>query len=173
MTSRQRQLVFVTTLASVAIIVAVTSMWLLLRSAMKQNRVDGTVQTLVDKLADENQTVRKDARVELAKIGKPAVRALISALSHENQVARWEAAETLGMIGPEAREAVPALIQVFMNDQKNTPRRAAADGLAGIGYEAKAAIPVLLEHIDDPAVGFEATEAIKAIDPSVATSAAN
>ena len=128
-------------------------------------RQSETVGSLIKALDNENQAARKEARDGLVHIGHPAVPALIGALKHEQQWVRWEVAEALGKIGPDAKDAVPALIDVFLHDKMNTPRRAAAEGLMGIGPSAKAAVPALIEKLDDPAVGFEVRQALKKIDP--------
>src|SRR5262245_8645334 len=88
-----------------------------------------TVVSLIDALDNDNQVARERARDGLVHIGRAAVPALIDALRHEQQWVRWEAAEALGQIGPDAKDAVPDLIDLFLHDKMNTPRRAAAEGL--------------------------------------------
>jgi HEAT repeat protein len=51
---------------------------------------------------------------------------------------------TLGKIGPEAREAVPTLIELLKNKEGNDYRNAAI-ALGRIGPDAKTALPALRE----------------------------
>jgi HEAT repeat protein len=52
----------------------------------------------------------------------------------------------LSKIGPEAKAAVPALIEA-LEDNKN--RSLAANALGSIGSKAKAAVPTLIEALKD------------------------
>ncbi len=70
------------------------------------------------------------------------------ALKDEEGSVRKVAAEALGGIGPEAKAAVPALIEA-LKDPEGDVRREAAQTLGQIGPEAKAAVPALSEALKD------------------------
>ncbi len=61
---------------------------------------------------------------------------------------RCRAAALLGAIGPEARQAVPALIQAI-KDQDSVLCVPAIDALAEMGLEGKQAIPAIVGHLGD------------------------
>src|SRR5262249_20536512 len=52
----------------------------------------------------------------------------------------------VGKVGPEARDAVPALIEAVKGNNGST-RREAARALRRIGPDARAAVPALVEHL--------------------------
>ena len=56
---------------------------------------------------------------------------------------RRNAAETLGRMGPEAKGAIPTLIQALRQDTEADVRGIAAWALGEMGLEAKTAIPAL------------------------------
>ena len=61
---------------------------------------------------------------------------------------RKHAAETLGEIGPEAKDAIPRLVELLM-DLKEALREAAAGALGEIGSAAKDAVPKLVALLKD------------------------
>ncbi len=61
---------------------------------------------------------------------------------------RWSAAVALGKIGPDAKAAVPALIEA-LKDENSEMRRRVAVALGNIGPDAKAAVPALIEALKD------------------------
>ena len=69
-------------------------------------------------------------------------------LKDEEGSVRKVAAEALGGIGPEAKTAVPALIEALKNEHEYV-RATVALALGGIGPEAKAAAPALKEALKD------------------------
>ena len=77
-------------------------------------------QKLIKQLQDQNQNivVRINAAEALGKIGsEEAVPALIQALQNEDEPVRGRAAEALGQMGEGAKDAVPALLQVALQDE--------------------------------------------------------
>ncbi|OGO05014.1 MAG: hypothetical protein A2Y60_01920 [Chloroflexi bacterium RBG_13_54_9] len=88
---------------------------------------------LVAALKDEEYHVRYRAAEALGKIGDPsAVAPLINALRDEDEFVRSQAAKALGEIGPEAREAVPVLIDALLRDEEEYVGWATADALKDI-----------------------------------------
>ena len=70
-----------------------------------------------------------------------------------------------GRIGPEAREAVPALIELLMGEDKEYMRQAAARSLGRIGPDARAAMPALTKalEVEEFDVGRVIAEALQKI----------
>jgi HEAT repeat protein len=88
---------------------------------------------------------------------------LIGELYHKNVEVRRSAASALEHKGLEAKEAIPALIEV-LQDEDGRVRATAARALGKIGPEAERAIPVLAEALqsqnEDHNVKLEAAEAL-------------
>jgi hypothetical protein len=70
------------------------------------------------------------------------------ALNDDDWHIRTQAAEALGALGPEAKAAVPALIDVLQDEDKYF-RSHVALALGKIGREAKAAVPALIKALKD------------------------
>ncbi len=115
---------------------------------------------------DENRAIKTLRRIDAD--GQFAIPTLIAALRHrdkepENQeqaaldLDDVDPAETaallLGSYGPEAKAAIPALVESLMTREKDnanwTVRRAAALALGQIGPVARAAIPVLHDVLNE------------------------
>ena len=79
----------------------------------------------------------------------------------KGESSRRAAAHALGQIGPEAKAAVPALMEL-LKDTDSELRWLAALALGQIGPEAKAAVPALMELLKDEEekVYREAAEAL-------------
>ena len=92
------------------------------------------VPALIETFTHKDGYVRGNAAEALRKIGPVAVPALIEALKNKDSEVgvRGGAAYVLGQISPEARAAVPALIQT-LEDTDEYVRGTAADALAKIG----------------------------------------
>jgi HEAT repeat protein len=113
------------------------------------------VPDLIQLLQRGDSDDRSDAAVALDRIvagspyGLPAavtrdlVPPLIELLRGEDAGVWGPAARILGKIGPEARQAVPALIELLQRGDRDA--RDAAWALGGIGPEARAAVPALIE----------------------------
>ena len=93
-----------------------------------------------------------------------SVGSLTTALKDKDPNMRYWAAESLGHYGPEARSAVPDLIQT-LQDQDKMVRMGAAYALAEIGPAAAEARPALQEAAKDPEkeVREAATYALKRV----------
>ena len=99
------------------------------------------LQRLVEGLGDPRGLVRLQFAETLGKIGEAATPFLVSALTqHTDVVVRRAAAKTLTIIADP--EAVPPLLNAFLNDEDTVVRGSAAGALARIG---EAAAPALLE----------------------------
>ena len=92
---------------------------------------------------------------------------LIRRLKSPHDVKRIHAGLLLGRMGPEAKEAVPALLEL-LHEQSAQNRKLAAWTLGYIGQGAVEAIPALLVTIRDADEGVRkmACEALDKISPS-------
>ena len=102
--------------------------------------------------------------LSLIKPTPPKIQNLISALRSENSSIRQRAAEALGKIGPEAKAAVPGLIEALKDE---AVRWKAGEALGKIGPGAKAAVPALIEALKDEKeyIRREVVEALGKIGP--------
>ena len=81
----------------------------------------------------------------LGRIGLPALPYLIQALDHGYSGVRVRAAAALGQIGPEAKDAIPKLVEILLKDQEEcSVRIAAARALGEIKAESPDAISALI-----------------------------
>ena len=143
------------------------------------SQAEPAVAELIETLSDDGKLVAFEACQALAKIGPPAIPALTKALAHNEVAVRSWAARGLEEIGPEARAAIPALIdslrdhtisvdyaasalasvgmasvgpllEVLRDPQESTTARArAAHSLGLIGPRASVAVPLLIEALED------------------------
>jgi HEAT repeat protein len=92
---------------------------------------------------------------------------LIRRLKSPDDVKRIHAGLLLGRVGPEAREAVPTLLEL-LQDASVQNRKLAAWTLGSIGQGAVEAIPALLVAVQDTNQGVRqmAREALEKISPS-------
>jgi formylglycine-generating enzyme required for sulfatase activity len=128
------------------------------------------VPSLINKLGDSNDEIKKDAARTLGKIGPEAVAAvpeLIKTFSECGPNIRQAAAEALGNIGPAAQAAVPNLIKA-LGDLNSSIRLTASKALDKIGPEAKNAVPDLIKILGDQraSVRQAATEILGKIGPN-------
>jgi len=65
-----------------------------------------------------NQTSKSIVNIS-KRVGEPAIDILIKGLEDEDVLVRKGAANTLGMLGPDAKKAVPALMEVAKTDYEN------------------------------------------------------
>lgn len=129
-------------------------------------------------LLETGDSFDKDATSEALKHfgphAKTAIPALRRNLRPNDTSAAWNSAEALGAIGEPAREAVPDLVNVIMERQKeyldNGPHicKFAAQALGKIGPAAKEAVPALETLLDHSNLYFRGRVAIAviSIDPS-------
>ena len=117
--------------------------------ATKDGRVD-VVGALIGLLSDENAAVTMKAANGLSQIGEAAVPALVRTLKDEKF--RVLAIEILGEIGPEARAAVPSLLELMTRGDVNAAvRHEAMIALGLMGPAAASAAPQLLGILATPA----------------------
>jgi hypothetical protein len=120
-------------------------------------------ELLVNPLTDALE--RPGAADALGRPGlKSAVPVLLQALKGDPFVAR-AAATALGGIGPEAREAVPALLEALRGSDPSLTATA-AKALGAIGPDAREAVPILKSLAENPPhkeVGGNARRALRAL----------
>ena len=104
-------------------------------------------------LQDPNPEVRLAAGEALWKVDRQAQAVLpvfVEGLKNQKSWAlRGGSIAALGQMGPEAKTAVPDLIEM-LKDQYEDIRQLAVDALAQIGPDAKAAVPALRALSNDP-----------------------
>jgi len=88
----------------------------------------------------------------LRSAARPAVPALIELLQDPDKEVRASAASCLALLGPNAREAVPALMQT-LNAEGNGWGPVLIDSMMALGAihsDPEKVIPLLLEYVDGP-----------------------
>ena len=104
-----------------------------------------------------------------------AIPVLTRSLRDQDFYVRERAAYALGKMSPDAKTAIPSLIDLLHNENpsvdlahdKYSPRAAAAWALGAMGADAKAAIPLLreaAEHDRQPYVRDTAAKALQKIE---------
>src|SRR5437867_5222939 len=114
-------------------------------------------------LRDEDPTVQVETRKVLKEGGAAAVPVLVELLREGRGSGsaaaeeRWTAATLLGQIGPEARAAVPALIEALKDPDPHV-RSVAVSALSEVDPKARDAIPALVELLktDEPMRAIQA-----------------
>jgi HEAT repeat protein len=76
---------------------------------------------------------------------------------------RFHAATALGRIGPDAKEAVPGLVDLLKDKKLGPARRVAAEALGAIGPDAKNAVPALKDAASDGEISDAAAKALSRI----------
>jgi 3-methyladenine DNA glycosylase AlkC len=108
------------------------------------------------------QDQAKDEKQEEAIYNGKTVSQWVNELkSSKNSTGRSIAARSLARFGPEAKAAVPALIEALKDEDKAT-RVSAASSLGQIGPAAKDAVPALIEAVKDKNV-FVSSSAASAL----------
>jgi HEAT repeat protein len=115
--------------------------------ALGRIKYDGKVVVPALVAALEDKEIQSSAAWALGDFGPSAVPALVVALGHTDDDVRGWSAVALGHIGVEAREAVPALIEVVKSRNCTKSRSSAAVALGCIKSEV--AIPVLIDAVKD------------------------
>ena len=107
---------------------------------------------LIQALADPSQRVAVEVLHALGNLGTYAEVAgpAISAKLTSNQVAvRKAAAVALGRIGEKAKDAVPSLMQVLINDKAADVRVEVAKALGLISSDLEKTVPALIQALQD------------------------
>lgn len=106
-----------------------------------------TVKVLIEDGLCSGDRIFRDIHVEpLRRHGKLAVAPLCAALKDSNPEVKEMVAEVLGRIGPEAKEAVPGLLELAKEKSASPARAAAIRALGQIKADAKAVVPVLFDQ---------------------------
>ena len=111
---------------------------------------------------------RKKIARTLGTIGPEAKIAIPILIETLKNNGNKDAAETLGKFGPAAKAAVPTLIKALKSGHFDV-RQSATVALEKIGTEAKAAVPVLIESLKYTYISENAAKALKAIGPATKT----
>ncbi len=139
---------------------------LVLVTACRAKEKPADVDQLVAQLHSDDPQKSRTARLELIRLGEPAVPALAGLLHTGTPPQRIAAANALWAMGPRARGAVADLAQA-LGDGDATLRLSVAMALQNLGAEAAPAVPALVRALEDrdPAVRQAAVRAIAAIGP--------
>ncbi len=131
------------------------------------------VPSVLGKLADENEMVRRHAAYALSAMGGVAVAGLTEALMCDEAVTRAEAATILGDIGLAAGSAVPALIAAT-KDEHEEVRCRACEALGTVSQHSPVAAPALIAALADESVAVRtaATFALCRLGPQAAEAVA-
>ncbi len=104
-------------------------------------------------LRDPDEHVREEAAQSLGRMGSAAVPVLMIVLHDRHRQVRWAAIDALENIGPEAKEAVPVLIEAILDrgagNITSSDESRAAKALGNIGPAAKEAAPALIKALMD------------------------
>jgi HEAT repeat protein len=114
----------------------------------------------------QDELIRLNARLALARIGAPAVPALIEALKDKREGVAPLAGGALGWILPPSKQAVPALRNALKNDRAHAAIY--ANALGQLGSLALPAVPELTDLLSDAATRPEAAVALVRIDSNQA-----
>jgi len=122
------------------------------------------LHALIAHLSDQDERVRWNAADAVGKIGPgpESLDALRVILADVDGPGRGLAAQSLGRVGPEARVAVPELIEVAF-DPRLDVRWRAVWALGRIGPAAASAVPALRRALADPELRWRAAEALGGI----------
>ncbi len=109
----------------------------------KRPTMENVIASLIKGLLSDDGIERQRARLELVKIGKPAISLLIGLQYSRQQQVRWEAIKTLSQIADP--DAVPILVNALENSNSDV-RWLAAEGLVEIG---KASVSPVMEALEE------------------------
>jgi hypothetical protein len=123
--------------------------------------------------ADTNDNVRVDSVFALGRIhAEPELVApvLIKCLHDPSPDVRGAAAVALGAFGKDAKQAVPALLELFKEEEAKSPDKKAGGWPPGFGWRVGTSSPSRLPMGFLPAdLGRTFADALKAIDPDSVT----
>jgi HEAT repeat protein len=102
---------------------------------------------LVEALRKADEAMINQAVDALASLGAKAVPRVLRGL--KNEALRKLAAQIIGRIGPEAKDAVPALVEALVSSDDDEYRREIQFALGAIGPEAAGATPALIKALAD------------------------
>jgi HEAT repeat protein len=117
---------------------------------------------LVKKLFSTDVTVRRKARLDLVKIGKPVIRFLVGLQYLPEQHVRWEAIKTLSQIADA--DSIPILVNALENSDLDV-RWLAAEGLIEIGeVSLMPVLEALEEHGDSKILKIGVHHVLKGLE---------
>ncbi len=125
---------------------------------------------LVKSLQDQDETVVANAIDALSSIGPRALKHIDSAL--QNKDLRHYAVRLIARLGPEAKDAVPALIEAIGSGSRDPDDREfvreAQFAISTIGAAARDAVPALIKSldVDDEEIQASASYALGKIGPA-------
>jgi hypothetical protein len=122
---------------------------------------------------DENPNMPRFASEALWSVDNDASRLIpslvrdLNSFGKTNETRVWTLLERFGSFGPQATPAVPALVEVLLNDSNERLRAKAAATLGRIGPAASNSIPALQGALQDPYFNVReaVTNALKQISP--------
>jgi HEAT repeat protein len=111
------------------------------------------VPLLIKSLGDQDPRVIRRALHALADRGAPIVPAMVEAMK-DDRTEYW-ALLVLQEIGPDAKDAVPTILEILHEPNEPFQRMEAALTLGKIGAAAAPAVPALVKLLDDPETGVQ------------------
>lgn len=128
------------------------------------NNIDG----LITDLQKGDDTIHREAKTALVKLGEKAVPALIDIVKENRAPSDSIAAEILGRIGKKADEAVPELIEALKKSDDPLFQDCAAKALGRIlkgtaDKEARLALLNVLKKSNDENVRYSVLDALRII----------
>jgi len=129
---------------------------------------DEVLMVLSSAMQNENWRVKGHAIDALEFIGTSSVvPILMEGLVHEGNATQSDAIHALGELGPMAAEAVPALLEIVLDEEQYMVHPDAIRLLGKIGPAARSALPDLLEILSDPYADLPVREAIVIVLPQL------
>lgn len=108
------------------------------------------------------------AKIALVRVGRSAVPALIEALDHSNLYISEGAAITLGLIGPNAKEAVPPLVNIL--SKKNTALGLQPQAAKALGKIGEINLLIRVLQSQEPGIrGYLGAQGLAAAGPAAAS----
>jgi predicted Zn finger-like uncharacterized protein len=108
------------------------------------------VPALRDALRDKNREVQQQAIDALVKIGKPSLNVLTEALQHPEMGVRVKAAAGIAALGPEAKDAVPKLVQAAMTDAQAEAQVRIAASLMRVDPDNQELVLIFIRGLKHP-----------------------
>jgi HEAT repeat protein len=108
------------------------------------------VPKLANILTNEVGAISRIVGFTLAQIGKPAIPALLPIVLHTNETAARWAAYALGLIGPDAKAAVPGMLEALPDRRRPEWREAALIAMGRMGLPDSEAAELVAASITDP-----------------------
>lgn len=142
------------------------AVWVLAAIGPKAEKAIPALKKTLD-AGGENSVLAVEAARALGSIGKTALPALIEAMRKKDPFIRRRAAAGLADLGPDAKDAVPVLVDALGDTEDGWVPRVACWALRNIGPAAKNALPRLRELLkeNNNLLQMDAARAMVAIDP--------